>query len=134
MCPTRSTSTVTGRPSRSRAGAAAARAGGHVADRLDAPAHGGGAVGQHDVTASPGLTRYSWVTSRSTVTIGVVLVAVSTVPSPPAPPPPLPLPPPPRAAHRRRDRGDPDGTGFEDDLAEEDLAGDREAERASANA
>src|SRR6516165_3999347 len=37
-------------------------------------------------TASPGLTRYSWVTSRSTVTIGVVLVAVSTVPLPFPPP------------------------------------------------
>ena len=33
-------------------------------------------------TASPGLTRYSWLTSRSTVTTGVVLVAVSTVPPP----------------------------------------------------
>ena len=35
-------------------------------------------------TASPGLTRYSSLTSRSTVTTGVVLVAVSTMP--PAPP------------------------------------------------
>ena len=43
-------------------------------------------------TASPGLTRYSWVTSRATVTMGVVLVAVNTVP-PPLPP----LPPPPPA-------------------------------------
>src|SRR5580704_10997068 len=34
-------------------------------------------------TASPGLTRYSWLTSRSTMTMGVVLVAVSTVPPPP---------------------------------------------------
>jgi len=41
-------------------------------------------------TASPGASRYSWVTGRSTVTIGVVPVAVRTVPPPP---PPLPLPP-----------------------------------------
>src|ERR1700683_5218390 len=35
--------------------------------------------GSTTVTASPGLTRYSSVTSRSTVTTGVRLVAVSTV-------------------------------------------------------
>src|SRR6202035_5760367 len=46
-------------------------------------------------TPSPGLTRFSWVTSRSTVTAGVVPVAVSTVPPPPPPPPPLAPPPPP---------------------------------------
>src|SRR5487761_1053765 len=45
-------------------------------------------------TASPGLTRYSCVTSRSTATTGVVPVAVSTVPPPP-PPPEAPPPPPP---------------------------------------
>ena len=36
--------------------------------------------GRTMVTASPGFTRYSWVTSRSTVTMGVVLVASRTVP------------------------------------------------------
>ena len=46
-------------------------------------------------TASPGLTRYSWDTPKSTVTTGVVPVAVSTVPPPAAPPPPPLLPPPP---------------------------------------
>src|ERR1700733_12400682 len=35
--------------------------------------------GSTTVTASPGLTRYSWLTSRSTVTTGVRLVAVSMV-------------------------------------------------------
>jgi hypothetical protein len=33
-------------------------------------------------TASPGLTRYSSLTSRSAATMGVVLVAVSTSPPP----------------------------------------------------
>src|ERR1700689_5431647 len=46
-------------------------------------------------TASPGLTRYSWDTPRSTVTTGVMPVAVSTLPPalPPAPPPVLAPPP-----------------------------------------
>ena len=35
-------------------------------------------LGSTTVTASPGLTRYSSLTSRSTMTIGAVLVAVST--------------------------------------------------------
>ena len=41
--------------------------------------------GSTTVTGSPGLTRYSSDTSRSTFTIGVVLVAVNTVPPPAAP-------------------------------------------------
>src|SRR5579872_213235 len=42
-------------------------------------------LGNTTDTASPGFTRYSSETSRSTVTMGVVLVAVSTVPPPPPP-------------------------------------------------
>ena len=42
-------------------------------------------LGSTTVTGSPGLTRYSCDTSRSTVTTGVVLVAVNTVPPPAAP-------------------------------------------------
>src|ERR1700728_415115 len=49
-------------------------------------------------TASPGLTRYSCDTPRSTVTTELVPVAVSTVPPAEPPPlPPAPLPPPPPA-------------------------------------
>ena len=80
-------------------------------------------------TASPGLTRYSWVTSRSTVTMGVVLVAVSTVP-----PTATAATVPDGRADRGRDRGDPDRTGLEHHLAEQDLAGRRQAEGASASA
>ena len=51
-------------------------------------------------TASPGFTRYSWLTSRSTVTMGVVLVAVEHRAT--APPRPRP-----RRCHRHRHRRAP---------------------------
>ena len=72
-------------------------------------------------TASPGFTRYSWETSRSTVTMGVVLVAVSTVP-------------PPACRPKRRPKGVTDvtrmGPGSKTIWPSEDLAGRRQAERA----
>src|ERR1700728_985716 len=45
-------------------------------------------------TVSPGLTRYSWDTPKSTAKRGAVPVAVSRAPPPPAPLLPLPPPPP----------------------------------------
>ena len=115
-------------PAGGGAAAAAARAGGHVADGLDpCPPTVVVPSGRTTDTASPGFSRYSWVTSRSTVTMGVVLVAVRTVP-----PPPLAAArrhrPPAERADRGRDRGDPDGAGLEDHLAEQDLAGCGQAE------
>ena len=110
------------------AGAAAARAGGHVADRLDVPAHRRGAVGQHD--------RHR-VARLDQVLLGHVQVdgddrggargrqhraAPATAPATPAAPD--------GRADRRRDRRDPDRTGLEHHLAEQDLAGRRQAERA----
>ena len=81
-------------------------------------------------TASPGLTRYSSETSKSTVTIGVVLVADSTVP----PPPPTSTPSTATTADgltdRSRDGSDSDRSGLEDDPAEEDLARRRQSESA----
>ena len=79
-------------------------------------------------TASPGLTRYSCDTPRSTVTTGVIPVAVSTVPPPPPPAEPAPPPPPPTGAGRRGHRGHPDRAGLEHHLAQQDLAGHRQAQ------
>ena len=73
--------------------------------------------GSSTVTGLPGFNRYSWVTSRSTVTTGVVLVAVITV-VPPLPPPPSDSPTEGVTVVTRI------GPGSNTDLAQKDLAGD----------